>query len=220
MTVAQIQKMPIAGLSVTRKRQMFQIAGGYYRDPESGLIDELQYGNLVYLVDSTDDSLACFVIVDFDHHKTTINNLPYQFTYLGLGCAKGHPMTPVFQQVKSDFAQSVRTGTVGVLHLTTRTPFAYRSFEKAFGKDVFPTVSRNQSAESMQIASYIKSSIHNHPPLHEEENPFLLRQIKKGQFNNAEIARIRSFKGETPISQLEIDCSGSDELIVFHTFVV
>jgi len=199
---------------------MFQIAGGYYRDQESGLNDELQYGNLVYFVDSTDDSLACFVIVDFDHHKTTINNLQYQFTYLGLGCAKGHPMTPVFQQVKSDFAQSVRKGTVGVLHLTTRTPFAYRSFEKAFGKDVFPTVPRIQSAESMQIASYIKSSIHNHPPLREGENPFLLRQIKKGQFKNEEIARIRSFTGETPISQLEIDCSGSDELIVFHTFAV
>ena len=220
MTVAQIQKVSIAGLSVARKRQMLEIAEGYYRDPESGLNDELQYGNLVYYVESTDGALACFVIVDFDHHQATIANQRYQFSYLGLGCAKRHPMVPVFQQVKSDFAQSVATDTVGVLHLTTRTPFAYRSFEKAFGKDVFPTVSGTESAESMQIASYIKSSIHNHTPLRDEENPFLLRQIKKGQFNNEETVRIRSFKGETPISQLEIDCSGSDELIVFHTFAV
>ena len=70
------------------KRQMLQITEGYYRDPESGLKDELRYGNLIYFVESTDGALACFVIVDFDHHKTTINNLQYQFTYLGLGCAK------------------------------------------------------------------------------------------------------------------------------------
>ena len=129
------------------KRQMLQITEGYYRDPESGLKDELRYGNLVYFVESTDGALACFVIVDFDHHKTTINNLQYQFTYLGLECAKKHSIIPVLQRIKSDFAQSVATDTVGVLHLTTRTPFAYRSLEKAFGKDVFPTVSGTESVE-------------------------------------------------------------------------
>jgi len=109
---------------------------------------------------------------------------------------------------------------VGVLHLTTRTPFAYRSFEKAFAKDVFPTVSGTETAESVRIASYIKSAIHNHAPLCKEENPFLLRQLKKGRFNSEEIARIKSFKGETPISRLGVDCNGADELIVFHTFAV
>ena len=220
MSVAKIQKLPIEGLSVTRKTQMLQIVEGYYRDPESGLDDELRYGNLVYFVENTDGSFGCFVIVDFDHHTAMIDNQRYQFTYLGLGCAKRHPMAPVFQQVKSDFAQCVRRGAVGVLHLTTRTPFAYRSFEKAFVKDVFPTVSGTESAESVQIASYIKSSIHNHAPLFEEENPFLLRQIKKGQFTDEEIVRIKSFKGASPISRLAIDCNGADELIVFHAFAV
>lgn len=126
----------------------------------------------------------------------------------------------MLRQVKSDFSERLAIGTVGVLHLTTRTPFAYHGIERAFASDVFPTVSDNQAPESIMIVKYLRAAIHHQPLLSDEENPFVLREVKKGPFAPQEVARIATFRGDTPISRMGIPCDGRDELIVFHTFVV
>jgi hypothetical protein len=220
MTLTRISKVRIQDLTDIHKNQMLHLMEGYYRDPMTGLREELQCGNLVYWAESSDGLMGSFLIVNFDHDKSRINDQLYQFTYLGLGCATTCPIAPVFQQVKSDFSKIIARGTIGVLHLTTRTPFAYHGIEKAFTSDIFPNASEHQRSHAKEIASYIKASIHKHPSLSEAEDPFVLRQIKEGRFTDHEIGRIRSFKGETPISMFRIDCTGSDELIVFHTFKV
>ena len=179
MTPARIQKLPIQDLSVIHKKQMLNIMEGYYRDPVTGLREELECGNLVYAAEGPDGLMGCFLIVYFDHHKATINDQRYQFTYLGLGCATTCPIVPVFQQVKTDFSQTIDRGTIGVLHLTTRTPFAYHGIEKAFGSDIFPSTSESQPVQAKLIAEYIKSSIHKPAALGEGEDPFVLRQNQR-----------------------------------------
>jgi len=206
-------------LTVGHIMKMRQVAANYYREPDSGLSDELRYGNLLYFVEDDVGAIGCFLIVDFDHHSTTMNDRYYRFTYLGLGCATSSSIVPVFRKVKSDFSQQLAKGTVGVLHLTTRTPFAYHSIERAYGSDIFPTGSDHEPPESIRIVKYMREAIHHHSPVSNWDNPFLLREVKKGPFNQQEIARIGAFRGDNPISKMGVQCDGSDELIVFHTFV-
>src|SRR5215212_385007 len=107
MAIAPVQKVGIEVLSVSRKRQMLEIAESYYRDAQSGLDEELRWGNVVYFVETAEDTMGCFLIVNFDHHATAMRDQDYRFTYLGLGCAKRCSMIPVFQRVKSDFAANM-----------------------------------------------------------------------------------------------------------------
>jgi len=218
MKSCQVRNIPIQQLSVTRKQQMIEVAARYYRHPDLGLAEELRFGNLVYFVDNDVDEIGCFLIVDFDHHSATIDGICYRFTYLGLGCATKAPMIPVFQQVKRDFARCLAPGTVGVLHLTTRTPFAYRSIVRAFGCSVFPTDSHEEKSDLIALARNIKSYIHHRSMVTEADSPFILRGVKKGPFNENEVARIGALREDTPLSRLKIACDGADELIVFHTF--
>jgi hypothetical protein len=129
-------------------------------------------------------------------------------------------IVPVFRKVKSDFSQQLAKGTVGVLHLTTRTPFAYHGIERAYGSDIFPTGWDHELPESIRIGKYLREAIHHQPLVSERDNPFLLREVKKGPFNPQEIARIGTFRGDTPLAKMGVRCDGRDEVIVFHTFVV
>ena len=156
ITNGQIQKVPVRELTVGRIMRMREVAAHYYREPDSGLSDELRCGNLVYFVEDDDGAIGCFLIVDFDHHRTTLNDRYYRFTYLGLGCATSSSIVPVFRKVKSDFSQQLAKGTVGVLHLTTRTPFAYHSIERAYGSDIFPTGWDHEPPESIRMVKYIR----------------------------------------------------------------
>ena len=215
---SQVRNIHIDELSANRKQQMVEVAARYYRSPDSGLAEELLFGNLVYFAECDDGSIGCFLIVAFDHHSASIDGICYRFTYLGLGCATNAPILPLFQQVKRDFASYLVRGTVGVLHLTTRTPFAYRSILRAFGSSVFPTGSHEENAESIALAQYIKSYIHHRSMVTEADSPFVLRGVKKSPFNEKEVARIGALGADTPLSRLNIACDGADELIVFHTF--
>jgi hypothetical protein len=220
ITNGQIQKVPVRELTVGRIMRMWEVAANYYREPDSGLSDELRCSNLVYFIEDDDGAIGCFLIVDFDHHRTTLNDRYYRFTYLGLGCATSSSIVPVFRKVESDFSQQLAKGTVGVLHLTTRTPFAYHGIERAYGSDIFPTGWDHEPPESIRIVKYIREAIHHQPLVSDRDNPFLLREIKEGPFNPQEIARIGTFRGDTPISKMGVRCDGRDEVIVFHTFVV
>ena len=219
ITNGQIQTVPVGELTADRTTRMRKVAANYYREPDSGLSDELRCGNLVYFVEADDGAIGCFLIVDFDHHRTTLDHRYFRFTYLGLGCATSSSIVPVFRKVKSDFSQQLAKGTVGVLHLTTRTPFAYHGIERAFDRDIFPTGSDHEPPESIRMVRYIRGAIHNQPLVSDRDNPFLLRDVKKGPFNPQEITRIASFRGDTPISKMGVRCDGRDEVIVFHTFV-
>ena len=215
----QIQTVSVGSLTTGQTMRMLEVAANYYREPESGLSDELRCGNLVYFIDADDGSLGCFLIVDFDHHRTTFEQREFRFTYLGLGCAKSSSIVPVFQKVKSDFAGHLAKGTVGVLHLTTRTPFAYHGIERAFERDIFPTGREHEPPDAVRIVEYIRETIRRQPPVIDDDSPFLLHQEKPGPFNPREIARIATFRGESPIAKMGVRCDGRDEVIVFHTFV-
>jgi hypothetical protein len=47
ITNGQIQKVPVRELTVGRSMRMREVAAHYYREPDSGLSDELRCGNLV-----------------------------------------------------------------------------------------------------------------------------------------------------------------------------
>lgn len=220
MTDVEVQKIPVRALTAERIASLREVVAVYFEEPDSGLSEELRHGNLVYLVEGDHGSISCFLIVDFDHQRTTIDGKIHRFTYLGLGCATASSMAPVFWKVKSDFSERLTEGTVGVLHLTTRTPFAYHGVERAYGGDLFPTGRDPERPEARRVARYIKESIHGQPVLSDGDNPFLLREVKKGPFSPQEVSRIGAFRGDSPILKLGVTCDGRDEVIVFHTFMV
>jgi hypothetical protein len=196
---------------------MRRIVARYYRGPDAGLDEELRFGNVVYYIEADAGVIGAFLIVNLDHHRAEIAGREHRFTYLGLGCAEGCPMPPVFRQVRDDVLERLDAGFVGVLHLTTRTPYAFRGLEKAFPGGIVPGLAED-SPHDLRIAAYIKEAIHRHPRRSERESPFVLRELKKGRFSDTEVARIRGFQGSSPIARFGVDCEGSDEVIVFHRF--
>ena len=212
-----IERIAVDRLSDDRIAEMRGIAAHYYREPVDGLVQELECGNLVYTNRTSDGRVGAFLIVNLDHHAATIGYSAHRFTYLGLGCAAGCPIVPIFEQVKSEFSGVLGHDDVGVLHLTTRTPFAYRSIRRAYGADIYPTGLAEQPARAIALARYIKSEIHRQVS-HPNDDPFVLREVKKGPFTPQEVSRIGTFRGDTPIARLGVDCTGRDEVIVFHTF--
>ena len=62
ITNGQIQKVPVRELTVGRIMRMREVAANYYREPDSGLSDELRCGNLVYFVEDDDGAIGCFLI--------------------------------------------------------------------------------------------------------------------------------------------------------------
>ena len=213
----QVSVLPVTGVESGLRAEMAAVAARYYLRPVEGVDEELRCGDRVYLAKSG-SAIGAFLIVDMDHHRASIDGRFHQFTYLGLGCASGVPMAPVFQRVKVDLGERLERGAVGVLHLTTRTPYAIRGIEKAFGGDVFPQATAAGDGDAAPIARHLKSVVHRHAPRSADESPFLLRELKQGRFRDEEIARIRTFRGENPIARFDVDCTGADELIVFHRF--
>jgi hypothetical protein len=196
---------------------MERIVARYYREPASGLAEELRFGNVVYVFDDGSGEPGAFLIVNMDHYRAVIGARSHRFTYLGLGCADGSPMRPVFQRVRNDLRARMARGEVGVLHLTTRTPHAIRAMERAFPGAVAPRPATD-STDELAIAAHVKSAIHRHPEREPGESPFVLRQLKKGRFSAQEVARIRASQGATALSRCGVDCEGADEIIVFHRF--
>jgi hypothetical protein len=199
------------------REEMARIAGRYYVDPARGVEEELRFGNQVY-ASRADGVLGAFLIVNLDHHQAVLAGRVHRFTYLGLGCASGAPMSPVFRRAKSDLQERLSAGQVGVLHLTTRTPYAIRGVEKAFGSHVFPAALPGEEEEPCAIARYLKASVHRHAPRAPNESPFVLRELKQGRFREEEVARIRAFEGASAIARFGIECAGADEIIAFHRF--
>ena len=200
------------------RQAMLRIVERYYRGPESGLDEELRFGDRVYLGEDDAGTVRAFLIVKLDHRRAVISGQVHRFTYLGLGCAYGVPMAPVFRQAKADFAALMAPGEVGVMHLTTRTPFAFRGLERAFEGELYPAVSARPD-EPSAIAADLKANWHRHAQRAEHEPPFVLRELKKGRFSGDEVARIRAFDGPSPLARFGVDCEGADEVIAFHRFV-
>ena len=198
---------------------MADVAARYYVRPETGLDEELPFGDRVYYAESGVAGMSAFLIVRMDYQRAVIEGRLHQFTYLGLGCANGSPMTPVFRRAKADLRERLEPGAVGVLHLTTRTPYAIRGIEKAFGLPVFPTQSGEGEDDALEIARHLKTAVHRHAPRVADESPFVLRELKQGRFREEEIARIRAFGAASPLARFGVECDGMDELIVFHRFV-
>jgi len=211
--------VPATGLGGPLRQQMAEVAARYYLRPGEGLDEELRFGDRVYYAGGDDGGVSAFLIVHMDHQRAMIEGRLHQFTYLGLGCANGSPMTPVFQRAKADLRQRLEPDSVGVLHLTTRTPYAIRGIEKAFGPPVFPTQSGEGEGDALEIARHLKTSLHRHAPRVAGESPFVLRELKQGRFREEEIARIRAFGAASPLARFGVDCDGMDEIIVFHRFV-
>jgi hypothetical protein len=216
---APVCSIPVGELTAVRRLEMARIVGRYYRGPESGLEDELRFGDRVYCAHDPAGCIGAFLIVNLDHHRAVLGERVHRFTYLGLGCAHGLPMVPVFRQAKSDAAAPLSSSEIGVLHLTTRTPFAFRGLQKAFGGNVYPAAAAaDQPAELAAIARYLKTHVHRHRERSQGEDPFVLRELKKGRFSAAEVARIRAFAGPNPLPRFGVDCEGADEVIAFHRF--
>jgi hypothetical protein len=214
----EVAAVPVAQVTAGFREQMARVAARYYVDPAKGVAEELRFGDRVYYTRIDEHSIGSFLIVHLDHLRATIGARPHHFTYLGLGCADGSPMVPVFRRAKSDLEERLAPGALGVLHLTTRTPYAIRGIEKAFGPEVYPKVLPEDDGDALEIARFLKSELHRHAPCDADESPFLLRDLKQGRFRAEEIARIRSFEGGGPMARFGIDCAGADELIVFHRF--
>jgi hypothetical protein len=213
-----VQVVAATGLDTPLRQQMAEVAARYYIRPADGLDAELQFGDRVYYARKGEGAIGAFLIVHMDHQRAVIDGRLHQFTYLGLGCADGSPMTPVFRRAKADLGRCLEPGSAGVLHLTTRTPYAIRGIEKAFGPPVFPTQSAETDADAVEIARYLKQSVHRHAPRIAGESPFVLRELKQGRFREEEIARIRAFDAASPLARFGVDCVGMDEIIVFHRF--
>jgi hypothetical protein len=199
--------------------QLLTLVASYYTDPDAGLEEELSYGDRVYTLRADDGTIGSFLIVDLRHDETTIDGREYLFTYLGLGCARATPFVPLARAAKADTLDVLPVDAVGVVHLSTRTPFAYHAIEIAFGSDVFPTASGAEDHAAAPIAAYIKHEIQRHADRSPDEDPFLLSEVKKVRFIDEELRRIRAFDGTTPLSRYGIDEHEGDELIVLHTFV-
>jgi hypothetical protein len=214
---ASLRSLPADRLPADLQARLERIVASYYREPASGLAEELRFGNLVYLLDDEAGNPGAFLVVNLDHHRAVIAERAHRFTYLGLGCAKGCPMPPVFGQVRDDLRDRLEPGEVGVLHLTTRTPHAIRGLERAFPGGIAPRP-ESDSPDDLRIAAHVKSTIHRHPEREPGESPFVLRQLKKGRFTPEEVARIRASTQPTALSRFRVDCEGEDELIVFHRF--
>src|SRR5689334_16471841 len=93
----------ISGIGPDDRLAMLRIVARYYRGPESGLDEELRFGDRVYLGEDDAGMVRAFLIVNLDHRHAVISGRVHRFTYLGLGCAYGLPMAPVFQRAKADF---------------------------------------------------------------------------------------------------------------------
>ena len=215
----QIQKVPVRELTAGRTTRMRKVAENYYREPDTGLSDELRCGNLVYFIEADDGAIGCFLIVDFDHHRTIFNHRYYRFTISGLGVRHRLPSFPCSGRSKAtspnNSPKALSESCISrrgphLLTMVSNAPSVAISFQPA--RD-------NKSPKSIRMVRYIREAIHNQPLVSDRDNPFLLREVKKGPFNPQEIARIASSRGDTPISKMGVRCDGRDEVIVFHTFV-
>jgi hypothetical protein len=208
----------VSRIGLDDRTAMMRIVERYYRGPESGLEEELRFGDRVYLGEDDEGTVRAFLVVHLDHRRALIAGQVHRFTYLGLGCAYGVPMVPVFRRAKADFSALLAPGEVGVMHLTTRTPFAFRGLQRAFEGEIYPAASAAPD-EPSAIAADLKANWHRHAERAQDEQPFVLRELKKGRFTAAEVERIRGFQGANPLARFGVDCQGADEVIAFHRFV-
>ena len=215
----EVDVVPVSQLDPALRRQMADIAARYYVRPAEGLEEELRFGDRVYFTPQGSPGTGAFLVVHMDHHRAVIEGRLHQFAYFGLGCANGEPMSPLFQRAKADLAALLEARSVGVVHLTTRTPYAIRGIERAFEVAVFPTQFEEPDRHAIEIARHLKASVHRHGPRVAGESPFVLRELKQGRFRAEEVARIRAFAGPSPLADFGIDCAGADEVIVFHRFI-
>ena len=214
-----VGRVLITDLTDGDRAQLLALVASYYTDPDAGLEEELSYGDRVYTLRTDDGTIGSFLIVDLRHDDTTIGGREHLFTYLGLGCARATPFVPLARAAKADTVDALPADAVGVVHLSTRTPFAYHAIESAFGSDVYPTASGADDHLVAPIAAHIKHEIHRHSDRTPNEDPFLLSEVKKVRFTEEELRRIHAFDGTTPLVRYGIDEHEGDELIVLHTFV-